>query len=104
MVDIVRQVSIEVAQGVIGQSSQMYHRVESHEVRLRKIADVFTNLRHTRDHFPELTAHKQACIEADHFMARGTQDGSRNCADIAFMAGQQYSHVTRLSKIDVSLR
>src|SRR5882724_406166 len=81
----------------------MHHCVEPREIRLRKITDVFTNLRHIRGRVPELAARKQVCVQADHFMARGTQEGARNGADIAFMASQQYSHVILLSKTDLSL-
>src|SRR5262245_10055354 len=74
----------------------MHHRLEPFEVRLREIANVFPHLRHLWGRVPELTARKQVCIQANHVMAGGSQERSRHGADIAFMAGQQYSHTILL--------
>ena len=44
--------------------------------------------------FPELATCKQICIEANHFVAGGLEHWPSNRADVSFMSGQKYFHVT----------
>ena len=88
MVDVVGQLRIEVTQRIVRQGGEMHHAVEAVEIRLREVAEVLTYLRNFRRRPSEIAARKKVRIESDNFVARGTQHGSGNRADIALVPGQ----------------
>src|SRR5580704_9783149 len=94
MIDVVRELRIEVTHGVVRQCREMNHRVEAVEVRHREVTKVFSNLWNLFGRLPELAACKQVCIEAKHLVIGGLEDRSGNRTDVSFMAGQKYLHLT----------
>ena len=70
MVDIVSKFCIEVTQRIIRQRRKMDDRIETIEIFLLQIADVFADFRNLGCRLPELAAGKKVRVKPDHFVGQ----------------------------------
>src|SRR4029077_11640795 len=93
MIDIVGKFRIEVALHVIRQRGEMHDRVKTIEILLCQVAHVLRDFRNLGCRFSKVATGEEIRVEPNHFMTGGTQYRRRYSTDIAFMAGQKYSHL-----------
>ena len=93
MVDLVRELGIEIAERVVREIGQVDHRVEAAQLIDRDIPHVLLELRNGYNTLLfERALLEQIGVEAHHFVARFDEDRDHNGADVALMAGDQYLH------------
>ena len=92
MIDIKRQLRIEVPQRIVGQCRQVHHGVDAFEVGRLNIAQVFHNLRNRNRFRSKGAGAIQVCIQSNDLVARFQKHRDQNRPDITTVSRYQYSH------------
>src|SRR5215472_15146237 len=92
MVDVIGQLRIEISQWVVGQRCQVYHRVKALQVGPGKIAEIFADFGNRFTLVAEIAARIEIGVETCDLVAGGTQERTRDGADVALMTSQQNLH------------
>jgi hypothetical protein len=93
-VDVVGQLRIQVAQGVVGQRRQVAYGVDPLQVGHLDVAQVLDDLGHRSDGalVTEGAPSVQVGVIADHLVSFPQQQPCQHHADVAPMAGHQHTH------------
>src|SRR5207244_7088729 len=92
MIDVVRQIRIQVAQRIVRKSREMNDSFKSLEVLRLDVAQVLPDGRKFSRGIAEGALLEKIAVQSHHFMARVGHQRRHDGADVAFMASQQYSH------------
>ena len=93
MVDVVGDLGGERAQRVVGQRCHVHDGVEPGELVDRDVAQVDGQPRHVRGvELAENARGEQPAVEARDVVARGREERGHHSAQVALVAGQQYTH------------
>jgi hypothetical protein len=92
MVDLVSELGVKVAEGIIGQSSEMEHRVEAGEVTRLNIAQILVQAGDFNDFPDEAILSEKIAIEPNDFVGGLGKHSHQNGTDISVVACHKYSH------------
>ena len=87
MIDLIGQVGVEVAKGVVGERGQMQHRVEAVQVGSSDVADVLTHSGDVRGFFAEQAVMKKAAVQPDDLVTFALKHGNHDSADVPIVSG-----------------
>src|ERR1700735_2428799 len=101
MIDIVRELRVEIPQWIIRERSQMHDRVKAFQVCPGKIPQILAHLGNSRQRATEVATSEEIGVETTHLIASGTKNRPCHGADITFMTSQQNFHMPPIwEKID----
>ena len=92
MVDVVGQLGVEVAEGVVRQRREVHDGVEALEVALDDIAGVLADRRDAHAG-AEAAALEEVDVEADDLVARLLQKRHQDSANVSVVTGYQNLHM-----------
>src|SRR5215831_696137 len=91
-IDVVCQVSIKVAEGVIRQCGEMYNGIEALNISPREITEVLRDRRDFLGRLSKIAASEQVRVETDHLMTGRHQDRTSHNPNVSFMTSQKNPH------------
>ena len=92
VIDVVRQLGVEVAERVVRERREMDDRVESLEIAPPDVADVLPDVPDPRERVAEGAGLVEVTVEAGHLVPGVLEEGDEDAADVALVSGDQDLH------------